>query len=275
MLEIPEANVIAAQLDRTVKGKKIKEAVAATSPHKFAWYYGDPADYGSRLRGRELGTVAAYGGRVEIDAEEAVLNFADGASPRYYAPGESPPEKHQLLITFEDGSALAVTVAMYGGVWAFPKGGMDDNPYFLAAKQAVPVLSATFDRDYFLGLLDEKALKLSAKAFLATEQRIPGLGNGVLQDILLNAGIHPKKKMNTLSNEQLLEMFTSVKSTLAEMTESGGRDTERDIFGVAGGYKTKLSRSNTSLICPDCGGDVTKQSYLGGSIYFCGNCQPV
>lgn|GEM_PF-2077218 len=30
------------------------------------------------------------------------------------------------------------------------------------------------------------------KAFLATEQRIPGLGNGVLQDILWTARIHPK-----------------------------------------------------------------------------------
>jgi formamidopyrimidine-DNA glycosylase len=43
---------------------------------------------------------------------------------------------------------------------------------------------------------------LSAKAFLATEQRIPGLGNGVLQDILFTAGIHPKRKMAAISEEE-------------------------------------------------------------------------
>ena len=73
--------------------------------------------------------------------------------------------------------------------------------------------------------------KLSAKAFLATEQRIPGLGNGVLQDILWYANIHPKRKISTLSAEQKHKLFRSVKTILAEMTELGGRDTERDLFG--------------------------------------------
>lgn len=36
------------------------------------------------------------------------------------------------------------------------------------------------------------------KAFLAAEQRFPGIGNGVLQDILLESGIHPKRKISTL-----------------------------------------------------------------------------
>jgi formamidopyrimidine-DNA glycosylase len=44
--------------------------------------------------------------------------------------------------------------------------------------------------------------KLSLKAALATEQRIPGLGNGSLQDILWQAHLHPKRKTNTLSDEE-------------------------------------------------------------------------
>ena len=114
---------------------------------------------------------------------------------------------------------------------------------------------------------------MSAKAFLATQQRIPGLGNGVLQDILLNAKIHPKKKINTLSEEQRKELFDSLKSTLAEMTDAGGRDTEKDLFGNPGGYRTKLGKNNKLLICPNCGGGVKKEAYMGGSIYFCEQCQ--
>jgi len=40
---------------------------------------------------------------------------------------------------------------------------------------------------------------MSAKAVLATQQRIPGLGNGVLQDVLWRAGVHPKRKLGTVS----------------------------------------------------------------------------
>ncbi len=75
-----------------------------------------------------------------------------------------------------------------------------------------------FDRCYFQTLLDDSKAELSAKAFLATTQRIPGLGNGVLQDILFNACIHPKRKMSTLSVTELDDVYTSVKNTLKVMT---------------------------------------------------------
>ena len=274
MLEIPEATAISQQLDQTVKGKRIKEVVAGASPHKFAWYFGEPSEYDALLRGRTIEAAYAYGGRVEMEAEGAVLHFGDGINLRYYEADEKPPAKHQLLVEFDDSSVLLATVAMYGMLMAYPSDtNMDDDFYYKAAKEAVPPLSKEFDYPYFQTLFDEKSLKMSAKAFLATEQRIPGLGNGVLQDILLNARIHPKKKMNTLSEEQRQELFNSLKSTLAEMTDAGGRDTERDLFGNPGGYQTKLGKNNKLLICPNCGGAVKKEAYMGGSIYFCEQCQ--
>jgi len=273
MLEIPEATVISQQLDQTVKGKRIKELVTAASPHKFAWYFGEPSEYEARLRGRTIEAAFSYGGRIEMPAEDAVLQFGDGVNLRYYEADEKRPAKHQLLVVFDDDSALAATVAMYGMLFAYPPHAMDDDFYYKAAKEAVSPLSGGFDYPYFQTLFDEKGLKMSAKAFLATEQRIPGLGNGVLQDILLHAKIHPKKKINTLSEEQRQKLFDSLKFTLAEMTDAGGRDTERDLFGKLGGYKTKLGKNNKLLLCPDCGDAVKKESYMGGSIYFCEQCQ--
>jgi formamidopyrimidine-DNA glycosylase len=273
MLELPEVIALSKQLNSTIKGKVIKDAVAAASPHKFAWYYGDPAEYGERLAGRAVGEAAAFGGRLEIDVEGAALSFADGAVLRYYEPSAKLPEKHQLLITFEDGSALAATIAMYGGIWANPKGALDEDGFYMAAKNAIKPLSDEFDYNYFRKLFEGKGLKMSAKAFLATEQRIPGMGNGVLQDILLAAKINPRKKADTFTEEQRHRLFDSVKSVLLAMTEAGGRDTERDIFGNPGGYKTKLSRNNALLTCPDCGGSVKKEAYMGGSVYYCEQCQ--
>lgn len=273
MLELPEAQVIAHQLNETICGKVIHSVIAAASPHKFAWYYGEPAVYNALLRHRRIGTSHAYGGRVEIEAEGAILHFGDGATLRYYAPDVPVPEKHQLLVRFADGAALVVTVAMYGGIEACMAGALDDNFYYRAAKEAISPFTDAFDYAYFQSLFDEKSLKMSAKAFLATEQRIPGLGNGVLQDILLHAHVHPKRKMHTLSEAALRGLFYSLKSTLAQMMAEGGRDTERDLFGNTGGYRTKLSKNNKVLLCPLCGAAVKKEAYMGGSIYFCEECQ--
>ena len=116
---------------------------------------------------------------------------------------------------------------------------------------------------------------MSAKAFLATEQRIPGLGNGVLQDILYNARVHPKTKMASLSADRVDAMFESIKNTLLEMTRLGGRDTEADLHGNPGGYPTRLSRNTVGGECGVCGTTIQKASYMGGSIYFCPGCQPL
>ena len=113
------------------------------------------------------------------------------------------------------------------------------------------------------------------KAFLATEQRIPGIGNGVLQDILFNAKLHPKRKTNTLSNKDKEELLDSLKSTLTQMVDEGGRDTETDLYGKPGGYKTVLSRNTVNKPCLDCGTIIKKEAYMGGSIYFCPTCQKI
>ena len=228
MLEIPEASCIAAQIRKELSGKKIGKVVAGYTPHKLAWYYGDPGDFESLLNGRIIDGAAGYGGLVEIEADSARMLFGDGASLRYHQKGEPRPKKHQMLVEFEDGTALSATVQMYGGLGAFVKGELD-NPYYLAAQDKPSPLTNGFDQEYFDDMISASEVqKLSAKAFLATEQRIPGLGNGVLQDILYYAGIHPKRKINTLANNEKSKMFQSIKSTLARMVEQGGRDTEKD-----------------------------------------------
>ncbi|MCL2678160.1 MAG: endonuclease VIII [Clostridiales bacterium] len=272
MLEIPESHALARQA-AVLTGKVIAAVSAAASPHKFAFYFGDPADYPKLLVGEKIGGARVHGGMTEICAGEARLLFHDGVNARYYAAGEAVPAKHQLYIGFEDGSALVCTVQMYGGLWAF-RAEENDNPYYLVAREKPSPLSREFDEGYFTALLNEETGKLSAKAFLATEQRIPGLGNGVLQDILWSAKIHPRRRMNTLAREEFAGLYQAVKGLLAEMTALGGRDTEKDLRGRPGGYPTVMSKNNAGGLCPACGGTIRREAYLGGNVYFCESCQP-
>ncbi len=275
MLELPEAVNLARQINQSIAGKRIANVIAAQTPHKFAWYFGDPQNYRQLLIGKTIDEARSYGGLLEIQTGTALILISDGVRLRYLGKNEKQPQKHQLIIEFDDGSALSASVQMYGGLWVFPEGELDD-PYYLIAKTKPSPLSSAFDRAYFdLMISSAEVQKMSVKAFLATEQRIPGLGNGVLQDILYNARIHPKRKIHTLSSMEQIALYESIKNTLAEMTFQGGRDTEKDLFDQPGGYQTKLSKNTSGKNCPRCAGTIKKENYLGGSIYHCDGCQRV
>lgn len=274
MLEIPEAVTISGQIREQLTGRRVASAVAGAFPHGFAWYSGDPAGYGALLAGRTVEGARAVGGMVEVLLDGARMVFGDGASPRFFAPGEKRPKKHQLLVEFDDGSALACGVQMYGGMWAFREGEFD-NGYYETARTKPSPLTDAFTYDYFKRIVAAADEKLSMKALLATEQRIPGLGNGVLQDILFRANLHPKRKVSTLTEADVEKLYGSVVHTLRAMTEAGGRDVEKDFFGNPGGYGTILSRLTVGKPCPVCGQTIVKEAYLGGAVYDCPGCQPL
>lgn len=243
------------------------------TPHKLSWYYGDKTRYSDILVGNAVQEAEGRGGLVEIQAGDAIILFGDGVNLRLHAAGASRPTRHQLLIEFEDGTALSAAVQMYGGVGAFLKG-KSDNPYYLVAKERPSPFSDDFDLGYFQDIVRRpESRRLSLKALLATEQRIPGLGNGVLQDILFNSRMHPKRKVDTLNDGDIEALFNALKSTLGSMAEQGGRDTELDIFGRPGGYRTIMSKNTVSRPCPACGTPIGKETYMGGTIYCCVKCQ--
>ena len=80
MIEIPESHTLAHQLSKTVIGKTVAQTIASQSPHGFAWYYGDPADYDARLRGRTIDSAVAHAGYVEMQAGDHTILISDTVS---------------------------------------------------------------------------------------------------------------------------------------------------------------------------------------------------
>ena len=274
MLEIPEAYVLSEQLKNVMVGACVMQVIVNASPHKLTWFFENPDVYGKRLMGHKVTDVVPRAGQVEFQFEEMRLAVSDGVNIRLFTKGEKIPMKHQLMIEFDNDKILVFTVQMYGGLMAF-EAGENQNPYYLVTTMKPSPLTDAFDEAYFTNLLNGEKQTLSLKAFLATEQRIPGLGNGALQDILYNAGLHPKKKLSTLSTDEINALYQSVKTTLKAMTDQGGRNTEKDLFGNVCGYKTRLCSMTHSEPCHKCGDIIHKESYLGGSIYYCATCQPL
>ncbi len=273
MIELPENVTLAKQINAALVGKTISSVTVAASPHKFAFYNESPAEFQNRLEGQTIvgaisGLEHTFDNNTNIICGDTLLALSTPI--RYHEPGAKLPKSHQLLLSFTDGSHLSFTVLMWGAMNIYPADETNTKP----KQNAKPSpLSDAFDSAYFDSLLSSVPQNLSAKAFLATEQRIPGLGNGVLQDILFNARIHPKRKLQDI--HQFDDLFHSVKSTLMSMATEGGRDTEKDLFGNPGGYKTILSAKTLANPCPVCGDTIIRTAYLGGNIYFCPSCQPI
>jgi formamidopyrimidine-DNA glycosylase len=287
MIEIPESNTLEKQLNETIKGKKIVGVVTNNFPHKFAFFYENPEEYGDILKGKTVTNVKAFGGQIEIilmenssnnenssneKEDKTIIALAEDTQIRYIEKEKSLPEKHQLLIRFDDSSSLVCSARLYAQLHVSSASDYE-NEYFDVAKEKPSPLSDDFDMKYFESLLYEVRATSSLKAFLATKQRIPGLGNGTLQDILFNGKLHPKTKVKKLSEEDKERLYESVKNTLSEMVKNNGRNTEKTLFGEFGDYEVILSAKTFKNPCSVCGAKLVKESYLGGTIYFCPVCQ--
>lgn len=275
MLELPEVLTLSKQAGHALSGKTITQVFNATKPHKFTFYNDNPLQYGKLLVGKTIQSSKGYGMFVDfILSDDVKINIGDGVIVHYHEPGDKIPANYQLLITFSDESFLVFTVAMYGFIGVYPDG-IIDNKYYNLSRESISPLSKAYTEKEFDRLFAESKKTLTAKAILATEQRIPGVGNGVTQDILFNARIHPKQKVINLSDARKELLFISLKETLMEMTFEGGRDTQPDLYGNNGGYRTILSAKTWKNPCPRCGHAIVKEAYLGGSVYYCPECQTI
>lgn len=272
MLELPESITISKQIKQTLTGKTISSVEILHTPHKFAFFHGETDTFREILEGGTITDALARGGMVEIRTEDGMIVLSDGAFPKYYEEKNKFPKKHQFAVYFEDETAVFISIQMYGFIGIYPRGQCEEEYYLSSSKKPSP-LSEEFTYDYFRGLYQASGKKMSVKAFLATEQRIPGLGNGVLQDILWDAGIDPRFDMKEMEEADFRTLYASVRRILEEMAHGGGRDTEKDLFGAKGGYITQLSKNSLYEPCMKCGYEIHKASYMGGTIYFCENCQ--
>lgn len=272
MIELPEAITIGSQAAEILTGRRITEVYGATHLHKFTFFNATAEEYRQMLVGRTV--IGAYGKGIFVDVrfdDNVFLSISDGINMRYGAADAKIPGKYQLLITFDDNSFISFTTSMYGSISVFRND--LENKYRTLSMDSLSPLSDEYDEERFMRLIAAEKKDISAKALLASEQRIPGIGNGVLQDILFNAGINPKRKIFSLSQADRSALFHSLKTTLKAMTDGGGRDTETDFMGNKGRYRSTLSKNTYTSACPRCGGIIVKEAYMGGSVYYCAGCQ--
>jgi len=273
MIELPEARIIARDLKNEILGKTIVDVRGNFTDHKFTYYSEDPNKYKEYLINKKITSINERNFYVEIEVEDYKIIFRDGANIRYYDNRQDYPENSKFFLEFNDGSFINVTTSMYCCIAVFDKVKGIDNMYYNFEFERIGAYDKEFTLSYFNSLINDKTKKLSLKAFLATEQRILGVGNGIVQDMLFNARMSPRRKLVTLSESEIEILYNSVIGTIKKMISENGRNTEKTIYNEFGNYKTIMSSKNFNNGCPLCNGTIKKEQYLGGSVYYCPNCQ--
>jgi formamidopyrimidine-DNA glycosylase len=275
MFELPEYTILASQMNETLVGKIIQKGILGNSPHKFVWYNRSHEEFEQLTQGKTVGVAHARGRWLSIDLEPGfrLLLGECGGKVLYHEPGSSLPAKYHLLLTFTDGSTMTILTAIWGAMELYEAGRELERKY-LKGMRVTPV-DPEFTFIYFTSLIKELRLgeKRSVKSLLTQDQLIPGLGNAIAQDIMFNSCVNPRRCLTDLSTAQCKGLYSAIVDTTRSVIENGGRNDEMDLFGHPGGYIRLMDRHAVGKPCPRCSRPIEKMQFMGGSCYFCSNCQ--
>jgi len=279
MIEMPEATILARQMNAELTGKTILRFARGTQTHKFLWLNRSEEEYEIILPGKTITGASSYGRSVYLHmGRENMLWWGDaGGKILYHAPGEAVPAKCHLLWEFSDGSHLTYALQMWGAVKLLDAAEFNERPH---AETGLPPLHPDFTFERFNTMLDEYPEKTSKgiKGFLVAtgyvmSNHVSGLGNAIVQDILFHARLSPRRKTPDITPEERQRLYDAIQSTIAKAIEQGGRYDEYDLYGNPGGYVRLMDSKTVDKPCPNCGIEIQKISYLGGACYLCPNCQ--
>ena len=275
MIELPEATIIAQQMAAELKGKRVQASMRENAPHKWAFYSRPAEEYESIPVGRTMGDVRAHGSAIVADLvpDYAIVLGGGGERILFHPSTDTLPKKHHLLLHYEGGTYLTVSVQGWGNVLLLQQPELVTHRH--VGEVRVSPLDDAFTAEYLQGLFDalDRDDSRSIKYFIITDPGVWGVGNGYLQDILYRAKIHPRRKAVDISPDEAWMLQEAIKETLHRALDLGGRDTERDLYNRRGVYKRLMDSKTAGKPCPECGTLVKKIQYLGGACYFCPDCQ--
>jgi formamidopyrimidine-DNA glycosylase len=191
-----------------------------------------------------------------------VLHFGMTGFLRYFEdPGEDPAYD-RFLIGFRDGGFLAyVNQRMLGWI------GLAGDPGEVIEQKGLgpAALDSRFDPAYFRKNLSGR--KGEIKSALMDQKLTAGIGNLYSDEILFQARIHPKSKVDALNDEQLEAIFHSMKEVLRTAVD---RDADIEMFPE----NYLLRNRKKGAECPISGDGIETVKVSGRTAYYCPGCQP-
>ncbi len=269
MPELPEIHNLAKQMDRTLRGLRIDAATI----HQEKCLNLPVDEFESLTVGRTVGRSARRGKWVLTEltpGTRLLCNLGMGGDAFYHRPGEPLPEKYQVALRFEGGSALSLRFWWFGYVHAVAEEALEQHK-MTATLGVDPLSKREFSLARFRELL--RGRRGALKQFLLDQGNVAGIGNVYIQDSLFLAGLHPKRPIPSLTDPEIERLHGALVRHLKETTALGGLRWEKDLFGRPGRFETFLVGYREGESCPTCGATIEKIKTGSTSSVSCPRCQ--
>jgi formamidopyrimidine-DNA glycosylase len=222
----------------------------------------DPEGLEAALRGRTFDEPTRHGKWLLgwTDGPALLLHFGMTGELEH-APDERGRHRHdRLTLVFEGGGELRYrNMRKLGGVWLGHDADEVDGVIGALGPDAL-----SLSRKDFLELLTTR--RGQVKAALMDQAFVAGVGNLLADEILWQARLHPKRSIESLSEDERI--------TLAKLTHS--------VLKEAVDHYEAVDRRRTWLLhvrgmpggtCPRCGTPLARTVAAGRTTYFCPRCQ--
>ena len=272
MPELPEIAVKARQMNEKISGKRIAD-IKVNQPKNLNI---PVSGFVKTVKGKTVNSVSSKGKWIFIKLDPAyymLINLGMNADLLFFSPGQKFPEKCQFKLTFTDKTGFTIQFQWVGYIHILEE--KDLNKHKLTAKIGVSPIGEDFTLNYFQKLLAGKKGRI--KSFLIDQKNIAGIGNVYIQDILFKAKLHPNRKISTLSQEEISDLYKAILYILNRSVQLGGLAYEKDFYGQNGKLTINefLVGYKTGKPCPTCKTEIVKIKTGSTSSYICPKCQPL
>jgi formamidopyrimidine-DNA glycosylase len=277
-IELPEAKILAGQMQKELLGKRIVSYELADYERlqKIGMLNKDESSF-SRLVDREIKSIESRGNSIIVKFDSAMnllLSPEYGGKIFYHTSEEAVSGKFHLKLVFEDGTVLTTRLTSMGVIFAVNDKELERSyTYMRDFNPQVPSpLDEDFTFDRFSRLLSENNRMLKA-VLVGKDAVLVGLSNSAFQDVIYRAGLHPKRKAGELSEDERQALYDAIRTMVEERLRLEGKDQFYDLYGKLGGYAPAMGPNMKEKSCPVCGASIDRLSHGGGQVYICPNCQ--
>jgi len=270
MPELPEIVNLARQMTKELQGKRIA-GIELTQPKCLNI---PPERFRRRIVGKRIGETRARGKWLFTELNPSghlLLNLGMGGDLRYHKRASTIPEKYQLRLTFADHTALTATFWWFGYVHLVPDEELLGDK--MTWRLGISPIEEGFAVVNLRSMLSGR--RGAIKSFLLDQKNIAGIGNVYIQDILFKAGLHPLRRIGTLTDSEIQALHGAMLDVLGKSIKLGGLRYERDLYGRRGRYGAEhfLVGYKEDKPCPACGTLIVKIRTGSTSSYICPKCQ--
>lgn len=276
-VELPEARILARQMNEELPGKMIESCRAKDYERmqRIGFMNRDIDDY-QRLVDGKVESVASRGNSILVRLDNGMNLFIApeyGGRILYHESGATAPEKYHLRIGFTDGTALTVRITSMGVIQAVDDEGLENSYVYrrdFSGKLSPAEEDFTLNR--FSGLLKERNQQLK-RVLVGKDAVVVGISNSAFQDVLYRAGLHPKRRSSELTEDERRALYDAINQLVQERTRLGGKNRFQDLYGRRGGYEPVMGPNMKQRTCPRCDTPIERLSVGGGQVYLCPHCQ--